>query len=117
MAAVEYRWVGPDCAVSPQISAGDVPHLAEQGFTTVVCNRPDGEDPGQPPAAALEAACRAAGLWFVFAPVAPGLPIVDSVAAMGHALRESDGPVLAYCRSGTRSGALYTACRQADLSE
>lgn len=114
MKAAVYRWVGRDCAVSGQLSPDDLSGLARQGFATVVCNRPDGEDPGQPSRAAIEAACVANDVRFVFAPVAPGLPAADSVAAMRTALAESDGAVLAYCRSGTRSAALYAACRQPD---
>ena len=34
-------------SVAAQITSQDIPNLAAQGFTVVVCHRPDGEVPGQ----------------------------------------------------------------------
>ena len=98
--------------VAGQIAAGDMAALAELGVTTIVNNRPDGEEPGQPSGAEIEAAARAAGLDYHHIPVAAGLS-PDQVEAMAATLEEADGKVLAFCRSGTRSTFLWALARKA----
>lgn len=98
----EFRFVTDDFAVSGQISAADVAVAAAMGFRLIVNNRPDGEAPGQPSGAAIEAAALAAGLAYVHVPVA-GRPNAEQVEAVRVAVGEASGKVLAYCRSGTRS--------------
>jgi uncharacterized protein (TIGR01244 family) len=98
----DFRRVTDDFTTAPQISVADVAEAAALGFATIVCNRPDGEDPGQPAAAEIAAAAQAAGLAYVHIPVR-GAPGPAEVEAMRQAVEASDGPVLAYCRSGTRS--------------
>jgi len=98
----DFRRVTDDFSVAPQIGVADVAEAKAQGFTTLINNRPDGEDPAQPPGAVIEAAARAEGLAYVHIPVrgAPGPAEVEAVRA---AVEQADGPVLAFCRSGTRS--------------
>ncbi len=96
---------------SGQIAPDQVAALARQGFTIIVNNRPDGEDPGQPTAAEIEAAARATGIEYRHVPVASGLSEAQ-VAAMSHALEASDGKALAFCRSGTRSTYLWALTRR-----
>jgi uncharacterized protein (TIGR01244 family) len=99
-------------SVNPQISLDDVALAAQNGFTAIICNRPDGEDAGQLSAAAVAQACAAHGLKFVHIPIT-GSAAPDQIAAMGKALAEAGGPVLAYCRSGTRSTHAWArACAQ-----
>lgn len=98
----DFRSVTEDLAVSPQISPADVASAAALGFTLIVNNRPDGEAPGQPSGAMIEAAARAAGLRYIHIPV-NGAPRADQVEAMRAAVDGAGGKVLAYCRSGTRS--------------
>src|SRR6059058_1743209 len=98
----QFRKVTDTFSVSPQISPADLADAAAQGYTLVINNRPDGEAPGQPTSAELEAAARAAGLDYVFAPVV-GRPGPAQVGAVRDAVAEADGKVLAFCRSGTRS--------------
>lgn len=98
----DFRQVTDDFAVSPQIDLADLPAAAAQGFTLVINNRPDGEQPGQPSSAEVEAAARAAGLDYVHIPVT-GQPTPDQVEANRVAIADANGPVLAFCRSGTRS--------------
>lgn len=86
--------------VAPQIGVDDIASLPALGVRVIVNNRPDDEEPGQIPGAALEAAALAAGLIYVAAPVSGG-PSQAAVEAMSEALAQ--GPVLAFCRSGTRS--------------
>ena len=91
-----------------QIIPGDLPDLVAQGIRLVVNNRPDGEEPGQPASAEIEAAAHAAGLDYLHVPVAGGFP-PSAVEAMAEAL--DHGPVLAFCRSGTRSTFLWALAR------
>ena len=98
-----------DYAVAPQISPDDITVLAEHGFVTIICNRPDGEEPGQPSAAEIAAACDAAGLAFHHIPVS-GMPIaVEHIQEQHRLITESDGMVLGYCRSGQRSQIIWSA--------
>jgi uncharacterized protein (TIGR01244 family) len=94
--------------VAEQIRAEDVPGIAARGVRTIVNNRPDGEEPGQPPSRDIEAAARAAGLCYHWIPVAHGLN-PEQVEAMAGAL--DAGPALAFCRSGTRSTYLWALAR------
>ena len=103
--------------VSGQIAPHEVAGLAEHGVTVLVNNRPDGEEPGQPRASEIEAAAAAAGIAYRFVPIIRGIGPAD-VEEMQKALREaSDGKLLAFCRSGTRSAfAVSLAHREAGAS-
>lgn len=100
------RRLTPSVAVAPQIDPADLPAIAAAGFVAVVNNRPDGEEPGQPPGDDVRRAAEAAGLRYAEVPVAQGFthPQIDAMAAV---LAEAGGPVLAFCRSGTRSCNLW----------
>jgi uncharacterized protein (TIGR01244 family) len=93
-----------------QLTVDDIDEAAAQGVRLIVNNRPDGEEPGQPSSAELEAAARAAGLDYRHIPVAGGFSPAQ-VEAMAQALGQ--GPVLAFCRSGTRSTYLWALARSA----
>jgi uncharacterized protein (TIGR01244 family) len=103
----DFRTVTDTFAVAPQITAADLAQAAASGFTLVINNRPDGEAPDQPPSAVMEAAAKAAGLAYVHIPVL-GMPNAAQIAAMTDAVASADGPVLAYCRSGTRSITIWS---------
>jgi uncharacterized protein (TIGR01244 family) len=98
----DFRRVTEDLSVSPQISVDDVRAAAEQGFRTIVNNRPEGESPDQPPGAAIAAAAREAGLAYFHIPVRGG-PTPEQVETMARVLADQPKPALAFCRSGTRS--------------
>jgi uncharacterized protein (TIGR01244 family) len=98
----DFRRVTDDFTTAPQISVADVAEAKAQGFAAIICNRPDGEDPGQPTAAEIGSAAQAAGLTYIHIPVR-GAPGPAEVEAMRQAVEAAEGPVLAYCRSGTRS--------------
>lgn len=95
-------------AVSPQITPADVADLAADGFRAIVCNRPDGEGPDQPTSEEIAAVAAAAGIAFRYLPVVSGMVADADATAFGAALRELPGPVLAYCRTGTRSATLWS---------
>lgn len=95
-----------DIAVAPQITPQDCAGAAAAGFTAIICNRPDDESPGQPSAAEIATAASAAGLRFAHIPVdASGIGEAQ-IAAMAAEMAVG-GPMLAYCRSGTRSTHLW----------
>jgi uncharacterized protein (TIGR01244 family) len=93
----------PAVSVAPQIAPGDCAAARAAGFTTIVNNRPDGEAAGQPAGDAIAAACAEAGLAYVAIPVGAAGIGPDEITAMAAALAAAPGPVLAFCRSGTRS--------------
>lgn len=92
--------------VAGQIWPKDLPALKAAGLTAIVNNRPDGEEPGQPSAAEIAAAAQAAGLGYRHIPMAGGLS-PELVQEMADALAGANGPLLAFCRSGTRSTYLW----------
>jgi sulfide:quinone oxidoreductase len=97
----------PFLAVSPQIAEADLGALAAQGFRAVINNRPDREAENQPESAALAAAAARVGLDYRHVPVVSGKITDDDVAAFAQALEGVKGPVLAFCRTGTRSTTLW----------
>ena len=110
----------PKISVSPQIAPQDVAALAAAGFVAIINNRPDDEAAGQPAGAEIEAAAKAAGMSYVAIPVDHSGIGPHQLKAMADALAGATGPVLAYCRSGTRSThlwALAEASRGANVAE
>jgi uncharacterized protein (TIGR01244 family) len=101
-------------SVSGQLRPEEIAGLAERGISMVVNNRPDGEEPGQPLAADIEAAAEAAGLSYRHVPIIRGIGPAD-VAAMRDALRAAgDGQTLAFCRSGNRSALAWALAMRED---
>lgn len=94
-----------------QIAPKDVPELAAQGFRAIICNRPDGEAADQPSYREVEKAAAEKGLAFVYLPVVPSNITEADVGAFGEAVRQLPKPILAYCRSGARSTALWELSR------
>lgn len=104
---MDIRQVTETFAVSPQISVDDVPAIAEAGYKTIICNRPDDEQDDQPHADAIAAKANELGLTVHLIPVTSGMFGPHHVEQMAEKLDDSDGKVLAYCRSGTRSIMLW----------
>lgn len=103
-------------SVTAQIAAADVAALKAGGFRSILCNRPDGEALfGQPAFADIEAAAKAEGLSARYLPIRMGQMSEADVAAFAAALRELPKPVLAYCRSGNRSSALFAQAKAKGL--
>ncbi len=98
----DFRQVTEDFAVAPQIAVSDIAEAANRGFVMVINNRPDGEAPDQPSSAQMAQAAEDAGLTYVHIPVRGG-PTREQAEEMLAAVAEAEGPVLAFCRSGTRS--------------
>lgn len=102
-----HKTLTPQVSVAGQLSADEIRALAAEGYSTVICNRPDGEEPGQPPLSELQAAAKDAGIAFHHIPVSGGQFPESAISAFADALAGADGKVLAYCRSGTRSTCLW----------
>jgi len=93
---------------APQIGIAHVEEAKAQGVTTIVNNRPDGEEPDAPQDADMRAAAEAAGLGYHYIPVTHAGFSHGQIDALNAALEEAEGTVLAYCRSGTRSTLLWS---------
>ena len=109
---MEYRPINEEYAVSGQITAEDVATIKAAGFRSIICNRPDDEQPGQPTAEEIAVAAAAADLIFRHIPFTSGQMTEDDVQKMVEALDEIPGPVFAFCRSGARSTNIYAAAQQ-----
>lgn len=104
---MDIRPLNESVAVAPQITPEDIPAIKAAGFAAVVNNRPDDEEAGQPSGDEIRAAAQAAGLRYAHVPVTGAGFSHPQLDAMTRALVEAGGPVLAYCRSGTRSCNLW----------
>ena len=113
---MDIRRIDARIAVSPQVNPADIPAIKAAGYTAIVNNRPDGEEPGQPSGDAIRAAAEDAGVAYTSIPVTHAGFSHPQVAAMIDAIAQANGPVLAYCRSGTRSCNLW-ALAAAGLGE
>lgn len=105
---MDYRSIDSKFAVASQLQPNQVIEIAEAGFKTIVCARPDYEDPGQPTFAEIASKAEGLGLKAVHIPISGG--VTDGAASrMARALRELPKPMFGYCRSGNRAGSLYSA--------
>ena len=95
-------------SVSPQITPQDMAAIKAAGFRAIICNRPDGEGADQPSFEEIEKAAQKAGIEAAYVPVTSGMVQDEDVAAFGSALEKLPRPVLAYCRTGTRSATLWS---------
>jgi len=113
---MEIRKLDDSFAVAPQMQPCELAALAAEGFAAVICNRPDGEEPGQPALDDMRRAAQVAGLAFHHIPVAGGLFPAAAIAAFAAVRRGTFGKVLAYCRTGTRSITLDALANTSGLS-
>ena len=110
---MEHRQITDDYAVSGQIAADDIKDIKAAGYRSIICNRPDDEQPGQPTAQEIAVAAAAADIIFRHIPFTSGQMTAEDVQKMAEALDEIPGPVFAYCRSGARSTNIYMAAKEA----
>ena len=103
----DFRYLTQTFAVSPQLTVNDIEDASRRGFALIVNNRPEGESDDQLAGAAAEAAATACGLDYLAIPISPGGFNEQQIDALVAALNRAGGPVLAYCRSGTRSALLW----------
>lgn len=104
----DFRSLSDSVLASPQISLDDIANAKEKGVTLIINNRPDGEEEGQLEGSAVERAAKSAGIGYISIPIGQAGFSQPQVQAMADALDSAEGPVLAYCRSGTRSTFLWS---------
>jgi sulfide:quinone oxidoreductase len=97
--------ISPALAIADQIEELDVQTLAASGVKSIICNRPDSE--GGTPSERIRAACARLGVKFFSQPVDYAALGVADGDEFGRILQQCDEPVLAYCRTGRRSAALW----------
>lgn len=106
---MEFTGFSEQLATAPQVRPEDIRAIAASGFVGVINNRPDAEAPDQPSSLELEAEAKRFGLAYWHVPVVPGAMTEADIRAFSAALKEANGPVLAFCRTGNRSTALWKA--------
>lgn len=104
---MEPKKITDDLSVGGQIAPADLERLGASGFRSIVINRPDGESPGQPSFEEIRATAEKAGIEVRYLPVETGKIRNTDAAAFLRMLDELPKPVLAICRSGTRSTVLW----------
>ncbi|MGQ7791311.1 TIGR01244 family sulfur transferase [Faunimonas sp. B44] len=105
---MEHKFITDEIAVRPQLEPSDMAEIAAAGFRSVVVNRPDGEGADQPTFEEIRRAAEANGLEARYLPVVPGKVSDENVAEFEKAMAELPKPVIAYCRTGTRSATLWS---------
>ena len=95
-------------SASPQVMPDDLQAIKDAGFRAIICNRPDGEGSDQPTFQEIAKAAKKLGLEAIYQPIVAGKVGDDDAAAFGASLDKLPGPVLAYCRTGTRSATLWS---------
>ncbi len=111
---VRHRTVTPDFAVAPQMNVHDIKKAAEEGYTLIINNRPDGEaGPDQPTSAALALAAKEAGIEYLHIPFRSGHITETAFAQTKTAFLEHDGKALSFCRSGTRAITIWAMAQSA----
>ena len=105
---MDIKRIDDQLSVSQQVEGTDMAAIRAAGFRSVICNRPDGEGADQPAFAEIDAAARAQGMEARYIPIVGGIVSDADADAFGAALRDLPGPVLAYCRTGTRSATLWS---------
>ena len=94
-------------SVSPQINVSDLSEIANAGIATVINNRPDNEEAGQPSNAQLQEAAEQLGLTYIYQPVVGSAMTEEDVHTFAQHLSNAPQPVHAFCRTGTRSSLLW----------
>jgi sulfide:quinone oxidoreductase len=103
---IETKTLADGISVAAQIRPEDLGTLAAS-FRTIVNNRPDDEETGQPRSAEIEAEARRVGLQYAFIPIAPGQLNEQAIIGFSEVLSNAPTPILAFCRTGTRSTNLW----------
>ncbi|MEH6645972.1 TIGR01244 family sulfur transferase [Sulfitobacter sp.] len=112
---MDIRKASDTFSVSAQIGTNDIAVIAAMGFKSIVCNRPDGEADDQPLFEVIEDVAGRAGLQTAYLPVAPTGPVEADISEFQRIFANLPKPVLAYCRSGNRSLAIWAAGPEADV--
>ncbi|MEE9428899.1 MAG: TIGR01244 family sulfur transferase [Paracoccaceae bacterium] len=101
--------ISEDFSITSQVHPEHMKALAENGIRAIICNRPDGEEFGQPSFDIVQTAAKAAGIQMRYVPIVHGAAGLAEFTAFGEALKTLPAPILGYCRSGMRSASMYSA--------
>jgi len=112
---MDIRRLSDDFSVSPQIAISDLQPIWDAGFRTLICNRPDNEDAGQPLVADVEAAARKIGFEFAHISAESGKAAMPHAIETRRVLADLPKPVFAYCRSGTRCTVIWSLMMISEL--
>lgn len=105
---MRFKPVTTTLSVCEQIAVSDISEIVSAGFKSVICNRPDGEGADQPTFAEIDAAARAAGIVVAHQPIVSGKVSDEDAAKFGELTDRLPKPILAYCRTGTRSATIWS---------
>lgn len=86
----------PQLTVAPQIEPSDIEQIAGLGFKSVINNRPDGEESGQPLNQVIEQHADQLGLVYVHLPVVGGQISEAQIHQFGELLQTLPQPILAF---------------------
>lgn len=111
---MQLKQVNPEFWVADQITAQDIELIAARGIKTVFCNRPDGEGPDQPNVIEIEQVLKPYGIQIQYLPVVSGKVTDEQAEEFKQLYLQAQKPLLAYCRSGTRSITLWALSQVAD---
>jgi uncharacterized protein (TIGR01244 family) len=103
--------LAPGLSATGRLDRPDIEALAQAGVRTIINNRPDGEDPGQLPAAEARRLAEALGIAYHYIPITAATLSRADIDAFAAALRDAPAPIVAHCRSGTRSTLLWALSR------
>lgn len=109
---MDIRQINDEYSVSGQITVEELDEVKALGFKSIVCNRPDEEEPGQPHYAEIEARAKELGLEIRHIPVGRMGLTPEGVTEMADALEDFQKPMLGFCRSGARSTAIYEQAKR-----
>lgn len=113
---MQIKKLSSSMSVSAQVLAEDVAAIKAAGFRSIICNRPDGEGADQPNHDEIAAAAKADGIELAYLPIVAGKVGDDDADAFATLMADLPGPVLAYCRTGTRSATLWSLAQAKVMS-
>lgn len=114
---MDLRYLTDEFSVSPQVDAAHIREIAGAGFKSIMCNRPDHEEPGQPDFDSIAEIAKQEGLEVCWVPVVSGMMTQEALDEFRRALDEMPRPMLAYCRSGTRCTMLWAICKHGAMDD
>ncbi|GLR63342.1 TIGR01244 family sulfur transferase [Marinospirillum insulare] len=101
------RQLEDDLITCGQLNAEQIKALAEAGIKTLIFNRPDAEELGQPATAELQKQAEALNMQWIFQPVISGQVTDEEGVEFGQLYAAAAKPVVAFCRTGARCGCLW----------
>ena len=102
--------------VSPQIELEDIKKFADQGFSKIICNRPDDEIPTELHSEYMAIAAKEAGIEFEILPLTHQTMTPENIAKQGDLIDTATGQILAYCASGTRCTVVWALWQSGKMS-